>query len=240
VKVGGISFQSTRFQNGTRANSANSVTPLPFRDGEDILASQEFEAWVQLYPFDKTYVDRLRDSDPSTEQHFVGYFGELLGIKLRARRLPPDKVKDLSQETFIRVIVAIRREGGIRQPERLGAFVNSICNNVLHEDRRSSSRIQPMDDCHFEIPEKVTALETIIDLKRSKERVRKILRKLPPRDRELLWAIYLEEKEKDELCVKFHVDRNYLRVLVHRAKDKFKVLYVNDLGGAGPRRKGLL
>lgn len=188
---------------------------------------------MQLFSFDKAYVDRLRDGDLLTEQHFVAYFVQLLRIKLTARMLPPDRVKDLSQETFIRVIAAVRREGGIRQPERLGAFVNSICNNVLHEAQRNGYRNLPLEDSHFEIPDKMTDLDGMLDAKRSKERVRLILGKMQKRDRDLLQAIFLEEKEKDEICRKFAVDRSYLRVLVHRAKDRFKVLYRKDPGATG-------
>jgi RNA polymerase sigma-70 factor, ECF subfamily len=211
------------------------MTHLPPQSGEDILPCQEVEAVVQLFSFDKAYVDRLRDGDSSTEQHFVAYFAQLLRIKLRARMLQPDKVKDLSQETFIRVIAAIRREGGIHHPERLGAFVNSICNNVLHEAQRKEFRNQPMEDAHFEIRDKTADLEGMLDRERSKERVRRILGQMPERDRDLLRAIFLEEKEKDEVCRKFGVDRGYLRVLVHRAKDRFRALYEKDPSATAPQ-----
>ncbi|HEX8881821.1 MAG TPA: hypothetical protein VF749_17385, partial [Candidatus Acidoferrum sp.] len=45
------------------------------------------------------------------------------------------------------------------------------------------------------------------------------------RDRELLRAVFFEERDKDAVCREIGVDRNYLRVLVHRAKDKFKAVY---------------
>jgi RNA polymerase sigma-70 factor (ECF subfamily) len=185
---------------------------------------------VELYSFDDGYLDRLRQGDADTERHFVAYFEQLLSIKLRARMLPPDKVKDLSQETFIRVIVSLRRPGGIRQPERFGAFVNSICNNVLFESQRSDYRNTPLDDSHFEIPEKKTDLDRMIDQKRADEEVRQILRDMPERDRQILCAIFLEEKEKDEVCQKFKVKRDYLRVLLHRAKDRFRTIYNKDHG----------
>jgi RNA polymerase sigma-70 factor (ECF subfamily) len=51
---------------------------------------------------------------------------------------------------------------------------------------------------------------------------------LPEKDRNLLRAFFLEEKEKDEVCRLFGVDRDYFRVLLHRAKDKFRVLYEKD------------
>lgn len=183
---------------------------------------------VEFFSFDKAYVDRLRDGDPPTEHHFVAYFEQLLRIKLRARTLTSDKVEDLRQETFIRVIAAVRKEGGVRQPERFGAFVNSICNNVLLEYYRSSSKNQPMEDSHLEIPDKVLDLEGMMVSKQVAERVRQILEGMPERDRALLRAIFLEEKDKDTICREFGVDRDYLRVLLHRAKDKFKALYEKD------------
>jgi len=194
---------------------------------------------VEFFTFDNAYVERLREGDPSTEQHFVAYFGQLLHIKLRSRPLTSDKVDDLRQETFIRVIAALRREGGVRQPERFGAFVNSICNNVLLEYYRSSAKNQPMEDAHMDIPDKVLNLEGMLVTKESAEHVRRILDGMPKRDRDLLRAIFLEEKEKDVVCREMGVDREYLRVLVYRAKDKFKALYQKGQMGIVQRATGL-
>ncbi len=190
---------------------------------------------MDFFAFDKAYVERLRDGDPPTEHHFVAYFEHLLRIKLRSRMLTNDKVEDLRQETFIRVIAALRREGGVRQPDRFGAFVNSVCNNVLLEYYRSSGRNQPMENSHLEIPDKVLDLEGMLVTKQSSERVRRILEGMPRRDRDLLRAIFLEEKDKDVVCREFGVDRDYLRVLLHRAKDKFKVLYEKGQLGVAHR-----
>jgi len=191
---------------------------------------------VEFFTFDNAYVERLREGDPSTEQHFVAYFGQLLHIKLRSRPLTSDKVDDLRQETFIRVIAALRREGGVRQPERFGAFVNSICNNVLLEYYRSSAKNQPMEDAHMDIPDKVLNLEGMLVTKESAEHVRRILDGMPKRDRDLLRAIFLEEKEKDVVCREMGVDREYLRVLVYRAKEKFKALYEKGRWGLSSGR----
>ena len=216
-----------------RANESSVL--LPAGKGDDILFQQESGACMDFFAFDKAYVERLRDGDPPTEHHFVAYFEHLLRIKLRARMLANDKVEDLRQETFIRVIVALRREGGVRQPERFGAFVNSICNNVLLEYYRTSARNQPMENSHLEIPDKVLDLEGMLVTKQSSERVRRILDEMPRRDRDLLRAIFLEEKDKDVVCREFGVDRDYLRVLLHRAKDKFKVLYEKGQLGVAHR-----
>jgi RNA polymerase sigma-70 factor, ECF subfamily len=62
----------------------------------------------------------------------------------------------------------------------------------------------------------------------SEEHIRQVLGELPPKERQLLRAIFLEERDKDEICRSFGVDRDYLRVLLHRAKYKFKALYRKD------------
>ena len=43
-------------------------------------------------------------------------------------------------------------------------------------------------------------------------------------------AMFLEERSKDEICREFGVDREYLRVLVHRAKNRARVILVKQLG----------
>ena len=190
---------------------------------------------MELFAFTREYVERLREGDPSTELHFVTYFDQLLRIKLRARMLASETVEDLRQETYIRVIVKLR-EDGIRQPERLGAFVNSTCNNVLMEFYRSSSRTSPWDDSYLEMPDRALNTEGFLITKQMKERVRQVIQELPKKDRDLLRALFLEEKDKDEVCKQFGVDRDYFRVLLHRAKDKFRVLYEIDreaLSGRG-------
>ena len=183
---------------------------------------------MDFFAFNKAYVQQLRSGDPATERHFFVYFEKLLEIKLRSRGIGSDKLEDLKQDTFIRVIAAVRKEGGVRQPERFGAFVNSICNNVLLEYYRSLGKNQQMNDTHDEIPDKVLDLEGMMVSKQCAEQVREILLRLPARDRELLRALFWEEKDKDTVCRALGVDRNYMRVLLHRAKDRFKAVYERE------------
>jgi DNA-directed RNA polymerase specialized sigma24 family protein len=92
--------------------------------------------------FNEDYVIRLTQGDAETEAHFTQYFGALLLIKLRGRVRSPQLAEDARQETFLRVLQVLRNKGGIQHPERLGAFVNSVCENVLLEMFRAGSRFQ--------------------------------------------------------------------------------------------------
>jgi RNA polymerase sigma-70 factor, ECF subfamily len=180
---------------------------------------------VELFPFDEPYFRRLRERDPQTESHFFAYFSDLLQIKLRARFIAPQTVEDIKQETFVRVLKALRSDRGIREPERLGAFVNSVCNNVLMEFYRSSLRTEQPDENAPDPPDRTIDLESLLVTKQTCEHVRRILRQLPAKDKCLLRALFLEEKDKDEICREFGVERDYLRVLLHRAKESFKTMY---------------
>ena len=189
---------------------------------------------MDFFAFDKAYLERLRNGDPATEHHFFVYFEKLLHIKLRSRTISSDRIEDLKQETFIRVIAAVRKEGVVRQPERFGAFVNSICNNVLLEYYRTFGKNQQIDETHQDIPDKVLDLEGMMVSRQFSERVQKIVSVLPARDRDLLRAVFLEERDKDAVCRDIGVNRDYLRVLLHRAKDKFKAVYEKEGSGGLP------
>jgi RNA polymerase sigma-70 factor (ECF subfamily) len=185
---------------------------------------------LQFQAFDAPYVERLRSGDFRTQEHFVAYFSELIQLKLRARLRSPQAIEDVRQETFVRVFAALRSPGGIRQPERLGAFVNSICNNVLLEHYRSSSRSDSLDDePQNELPDPVMDVLGAVAAKQMEEKVREILDEMPERDRRILREVFLEERDKDDVCRDFGVDRDYLRVLLHRAKQSFKSLYLKNI-----------
>ena len=185
---------------------------------------------MQFQAFDAPYVERLRSGDFRTQEHFVAYFSELIQLKLRARLRSPQAIEDVRQETFVRVFAALRSPGGIRQPERLGAFVNSICNNVLLEHYRSSSRSDSLDDePQNELPDPVMDVLGAVAAKQMEEKVREILDEMPERDRRILREVFLEERDKDDVCRDFGVDRDYLRVLLHRAKHSFKSLYLKNI-----------
>ncbi|HEY1255781.1 MAG TPA: sigma-70 family RNA polymerase sigma factor [Terracidiphilus sp.] len=188
------------------------------------------ETSVQFCVFDAGYVSNLCAGDPKTQAHFYAYFSELLQIKLRSRLQSTQAIEDVRQETFTRVFTVLRKDG-LRQPERLGAFVNMVCNHVLSEHYRSSSGSESLDmEGRPELPDKTASALDVVAAKQIKEKVHAILTKLSPRDSSLLKAVFLDECDRDEVCRKFGVDRDYLRVLLHRAKQEFKIEFVKRMG----------
>lgn len=179
---------------------------------------------VELFSFDEEYLRRLAADDPVTVAHFVGYFSPLLRMKARNKRLPGDGIEDVVQETFLRVQSAIRK-GEIRQPDRLGAYVNSVCNNVISENHReiARNRHDDVDGVEATDPEKNTE-DSILQRERE-EGVHQVLRELTPKDRAILRACFFEDLEHKEICRRFKIKPEYMRVLLHRAKRAFKKHY---------------
>ncbi|HEX4320489.1 MAG TPA: sigma-70 family RNA polymerase sigma factor [Acidobacteriaceae bacterium] len=193
------------------------------------------EPVLEFCSFDASYIDSLCAGDRPTQDHFVGYFTTLLQLKLRSRLQSPQAVEDVRQETFARVLKALRNPGTLRQPERLGAFVNTVCNNVLFEHYRASSRSQSLDEeGQPELPAVGADALDLASQKEMKIKVREILVGLAPRDRLLLKAVFLDERDRDDVCREFGVEREYLRVLLHRAKQEFKVEYLKRMGNKAP------
>ena len=189
---------------------------------------------MQFHSFDAGYVDDLCAGDRRTQEHFAGYFTQLIQLKLGSRLHSPQAIEDVRQETFVRVFSVLRKDG-LRQPERLGAFVNSICNHVLLEYLRTSSRGESLDEeVRPELPAVGADALDMVAARQIKDKVREILLDLAPRDRSLLQAVFIEERDRDEVCREFGVDRDYLRVLLHRAKQEFKTEYVKRLGNKLP------
>jgi len=190
------------------------------------------EHGLEFFAFDASYVEKLRAGDAHIEVHFVNYFSKLIRLKLRSRLNSKEAIEDVRQETFMRVLTLLRGKGGLRQPDRLGSFVNSVCNHVLFEHYRSQKRTEATIDGQEEaaIAGREPSALSLLEAKDTERVVRQILNRLPERDRRLLQSVLLEERNKDVVCAEFGISREYLRVLLHRAKQSFKSFYISRLG----------
>jgi RNA polymerase sigma-70 factor, ECF subfamily len=189
------------------------------------------------FTFDSEYMRRLAEGDPSVEAHFTAYFGRLLVIKLRARVRSAQLAEDMKQETFLRVLQQVRSKRGIDQPERLGGFVNRVCDNVMKEFFRAEGRHPQLREAVSEPEDRTIDLEGALVDDERKRMVHSVLSELSNNDRSILRMVFLEDRDKDEVCAKMRVNRGYLRVLSHRARQRLKkIMLERDSGkqmGAG-------
>jgi RNA polymerase sigma-70 factor (ECF subfamily) len=174
------------------------------------------------FSFDGDYVQRLIAGDPDTERHFTEYFGDLLTLKLRPRLRSAALAEDARQETFVRVLTALKKKGSLASPESLGAFVNSVCNNVLMETYRATGRADQLDEELDEPEASDPSAEWRVLKDEERTKVREAIAALPQKDRDLIRWLFLEDRPKDDVCRDLNIDRDYLRVLFHRAKQRFR------------------
>ena len=186
---------------------------------------------MEFYEFDDDYLARLRGDDYRTQKHFVGYFNKLLQIKLKSRLHSHQDIEDVQQITFVRFFQNLRKENGIRDAKCLGSYVISICTNVLREHYRRRVPEQIDDPVANSVPDPGKNAEQIVADQETKRIVRGILQSLPERDQRILREIFLEERDKDAVCKDYGVSRGYLRVLVLRAKNKFREKMSDDPPG---------
>jgi RNA polymerase sigma-70 factor (ECF subfamily) len=177
---------------------------------------------MDLFTFDDEYVRRLREGDRWTEEHFHSYFQQLLLIKLRKRLPSQDAIDDVRQTVFARVFEALRSPGGgIRDGRKLGSYVNSFCNNVLFEYYRKANVTEPLNEEHLEIVTLEDVVNALLSAEEAKH-VRAVIADLPARDAYILRAHFFKQRRPDEICRELGVTSDYLRVLLHRAKDRFR------------------
>jgi RNA polymerase sigma-70 factor (ECF subfamily) len=178
---------------------------------------------VLFHSFDDDYVKRLAAGDAIVESHFTTYFGQLLTLKLRVRLRSPQMMEDVRQETLLRVLKIVKNQG-VAHPERFGGLVCAVCNNVLMEMIRAGRRHDQLEP-EVEPPDQKVDLDAPLVMGQYRRQVEQVLGELPEKDRNILRMYFLEERDKHEICQHFHVAEDYLRVLLHRAKGRFRALY---------------
>lgn len=174
---------------------------------------------VEQSSFNFEYLARLKDQEPDTETHFVNHFTNVLQARLRFQLRSRQLIDDVCQETLLRVLIHVRRG---TQIERLPAFVHAVSKNVVLEALRGQQKHSTTEQEFPDLPDVRIDFDASLITKQRQAAVRQVLAELPDKDRRILQRLFLDEAERDELCAELGVDGEYLRVLLHRAKLRFR------------------
>jgi RNA polymerase sigma-70 factor (ECF subfamily) len=161
-------------------------------------------------------IEKLRPKVSLKVSHEVGFFC-------------PD-IDDLVQETLTRFLIAVQKET-VRNPESLGAYLNGICRNVILEYWRRSTREAPMPDLIPEPPAKGLPEAELLEMRQA---IALGMEQLTSRDRQVLTAFYLEEKTKEEILKMTGMSDENFRVVLCRAKERFRGIYNQYAKHRGP------
>ena len=175
------------------------------------------------HAFNSEYVNALRQGDPEIEAHFVDHFSPILLRTLNRKLRSADKARDIRQETFLRVLSAVRSDRPIRKPERFEFFVIGVCNNVLRETYRKDRLWAPFSTLEVEPIAGLRSADSLALAKETRGHVHRALSQLHTSQQGILRAMLLDEQNKDEVCRRLGVSRSNLRVLLCRAKKQFRI-----------------
>jgi RNA polymerase sigma-70 factor (ECF subfamily) len=134
-------------------------------------------------------------------------------------------VDDLVQETLVRFFRAEQRQL-IRNTDEFGAFLNGVCRNVILEYRRRIRREPPVDP---DVPIPDAGFRPDAEIFEMRDAIENGLSELAERDRAILRSLYLEGREKDDICRDWGMSDAQFRVVLFRAKERFRRVYNKEL-----------
>jgi RNA polymerase sigma-70 factor (ECF subfamily) len=121
--------------------------------------------------------------------------------------------EDLVQHVLIVVLQALR-EDRVEDPSRLDAYVLGTCRNVVMDIRRSSARRRRVAErATAGLPEGYEPEWPRVD----RLRLEHCLRGLEARDRAIVLATFLEDRDADEIGSAMSLTPGNVRVIRHRA-----------------------
>jgi RNA polymerase sigma factor (sigma-70 family) len=175
---------------------------------------------AERFEFTEEYVLRLRSRDPATWQHFDRFFRPRICAKLRAK-LPWNVAEELSGEIMLAVIESIDR-GEPRDASCLAGYVFSICHNKMLEAWRKIGK-ENIVDFDFETLRETakTPLQQCLGDEEARK-IQKVLSKLSRKDREILVSIYYHGQDRQDVCEKYRVTREHLKMILFHARQRFQ------------------
>jgi len=136
-------------------------------------------------------------------------------------RFDGERAADLIDQVMAAAIEKILK-GEPRDATRLVAYVRGICSNLTKKEMRTRplntgvdfnldlfSDCSPRADCK------------LLERERA-EAVRKVLETLGPRDRNILVDLFWDELSREEVCEKYKLSRERLRMVLFHARRRFQ------------------
>jgi RNA polymerase sigma-70 factor, ECF subfamily len=155
-------------------------------------------------------VERAVDSEAEGEL-CRKYAGRIRAYGLRHLR-DSTAAQDLVQHVLLAVLRAVR-EGSIEDLGRLDGYVLGTCRNAVMDMRRGEARQRRLaEDAAAELPEGYEPEWSGVD----RVRLEHCLRGLEPRDRAVVLAIFVEDRDADEIGEAMKLSAGNVRVIRHR------------------------
>ncbi len=164
---------------------------------------------------DQVMIDRILAGDPAAEDDLISRFQQRVRMYVSVRTSHPDYAEEVTQETMLAAVLALR-EGKVREPQHLGAFILGIARNQLADAIRKQARrktSQLPDDYDCPAPANTQDPELV-------ESARREIEALEPGDRRILWLTLIDGFKPGEVAAQVGMSAELVRQRKSRALRK--------------------
>ncbi len=179
----------------------------------------------------------IRAGDPRAEERLFARFGRPVALLLDRHTGGRPEREDLFQDTF-RLLIEKLRRGEVREPEKLPGYVAHLARNLATEHYRKAVRrkTDPAPPEDLDRPTEGGALDDLLAAENA-ALARAVIGELSTaRDRQVLLRFYLGGEDRDGLCRELDLSSVQFHRVLHRARQRYKELYLARLDAQrGPR-----
>ncbi len=141
----------------------------------------------------------------------------------------PDRAEDLAQDALIIVINKLR-EGGIREPEKLSAYIYSTARFLYFGWLRKKDNKVELTDNLENFETSAPTPENTLEMDETAREVAISIEQLNiPRDREILTRSYIREQSKEEICNALLLSAEHFDRVISRARKRLHKVVSNRL-----------
>ncbi len=163
----------------------------------------------------KALIERILAGDAAAEEELIARYQHRVRLYVSVRTSHPDYEEEVTQETMLAAVLALR-QGKLREPENLSAFVLGIARNQLadairKQARRKTAPLPEGYDCpdpnHGQDHELVESARAEIET-------------LEPNDRRILWLTIIDGFKPGEVAAQIGMSSELVRQRKSRALRK--------------------
>ncbi len=174
------------------------------------------------------FVNRIHAGDKLAEGELIQHYGPGILLMLEQRTQDQQLAVDLYQDTFVIVIERLRGKS-LNEPHKLGAFIYGTGKNLLIGDLRKKARRKTFADTDIVSETADSNSGPFQNVNRDEEAriVRQIISSMrSKRDRTLLMRFYIDEEEKENICLELNLSSLHFNRVLFRARRRFRELLI--------------
>ena len=163
----------------------------------------------------KALIDRILAGDSAAEEELIARYQQRVRVYVAVRTSNPDYEEEVTQETMLATVLALR-EGKLREPENLSAFVLGIARNQLADAIRKHARRKtaPLPE-GYDCPDPSHRHDRELV-----ESARAEIETLEPADRRILWLTIIDGFKPGEVAAQVGMSSELVRQRKSRALRK--------------------